>query len=186
MNKRTAIRSIALSAVIAAVYTALTMSLPMLSYGPVQLRFSEALTVLPFFLPEAVPGLFLGCVIANLFSPFGIADVIFGSIATLLAALWTSKVKNPWFAPLPPVISNAVIIGAEIAWFETSFGPGFMTSWAWNGFTVGLGELGACYVLGMLLLYLLPKIPGLRRFLTEEQLNRLPGGRKKAGSESVS
>ena len=113
MNKRTAIRSIALSAVIAAVYTALTMSLPMLSYGPVQLRFSEALTVLPFFLPEAVPGLFLGCVIANLFSPFGIADVIFGSIATLLAALWTSKLKNPWFAPLPPVISNAVIIGAE-------------------------------------------------------------------------
>ena len=50
-----------------------------------------------------------------------------------------------------------------------------MTTWAWSGFTVGLGELGACYVLGMLLLYLLPKIPGLRRFLTEEQLNRLPG-----------
>ena len=127
MNKRTAIRSIALSAVIAAVYTALTMSLPMLSYGPVQLRFSEALTVLPFFLPEAVPGLFLGCVIANLFSPFGIADVIFGSIATLLAALWTSKLKNPWFAPLPPVISNAVIIapgpGTALLWVLASWAP---------------------------------------------------------------
>ena len=186
MNKRNAIRSITLSAVIAAVYAALTMTLPMLSYGPVQLRFSEALTVLPFFLPEAVPGLFLGCVIANLFSPFGIADVIFGSVATLLAALWTSKLKNPWLAPLPPVISNTVIIGAEIAWFETSFGPGFAASWAWNGFTVGIGELGACYVLGMLLLYLLPKIPGVRRFLSEEQLSRLPGQSKEDDPKSVS
>ena len=186
MNKRNAIRSITLSAVIAAVYAALTMTLPMLSYGPVQLRFSEALTVLPFFLPEAVPGLFLGCVIANLFSPFGIADVIFGSVATLLAALWTSKLKNPWLAPLPPVISNTVIIGAEIAWFETSFGPGFAASWAWNGFTVGLGELGACYVLGMLLLYLLPKIPGVRRFLSEEHLSRLPGQSKEDDPKSVS
>ena len=186
MNKRTAIRSITLSAVIAAVYAALTMTLPMLSYGPVQLRFSEALTVLPFFLPEAVPGLFLGCVIANLFSPFGIADVIFGSVATLLAALWTSKLKNPWLAPLPPVISNTVIIGAEIAWFETSFGPGFAASWAWNGFTVGLGERGACYVLGSLLLYLLPKSPGVRRFLSEEQLSRLPGQSKEDDPKSVS
>ena len=186
MNKRNAIRSITLSAVIAAVYAALTMTLPMLSYGPVQLRFSEALTVLPFFLPEAVPGLFLGCVIANLFSPFGIADVIFGSVATLLAALWTSKLKNPWLAPLPPVISNTVIIGAEIAWFETSFGPGFAASWAWNGFTVGIGELGACYVLGMLLLYLLPKIPGVRRFLSEEHLSRLPGQSKEDDPKSVS
>ncbi len=168
MNKRNAIRSITLSAVIAAVYAALTMTLPMLSYGPVQLRFSEALTVLPFFLPEAVPGLFLGCVIANLFSPFGI------------------KLKNPWLAPLPPVISNTVIIGAEIAWFETSFGPGFAASWAWNGFTVGIGELGACYVLGMLLLYLLPKIPGVRRFLSEEQLSRLPGQSKEDDPKSVS
>ena len=116
MNKRTAIRSIALSAVIAAVYTALTMSLPMLSYGPVQLRFSEALTVLPFFLPEAVPGLFLGCVIANLFSPFGIADVIFGSIATLVGAFFTYKIgyRKPeittpqyWLAIACPV-ANAI------------------------------------------------------------------------------
>ena len=87
MNKNNAIRSLCLSAMIAAIYAALTMALPMLSYGPVQLRFSEALTVLPFFFPQAIPGLFLGCAISNILSAYGIVDVIFGSLATLLAAL---------------------------------------------------------------------------------------------------
>lgn len=179
MNNKSAIRSICLSAMIAAVYAALTMALPALSYGPVQLRFSEALTVLPFFLPEAVPGLFLGCAIANLISSFGIMDVVFGSLATLLAALWTSRLKNAWLAPLPPVLCNTVIIGAEIAWFETGFGAGFGTAWAWNGFTVGIGELAACYVLGMLLLYLLPKLPAAGRVIPAERLNRLPVRKKR-------
>lgn len=173
MNKN-AIRSICLSAMIAAAYAALTMALPMLSYGPVQLRFSEALTVLPFFFPEAIPGLFLGCAIANLLSAFGIVDVVFGSLATLLAALWTARLKNPWLAPLPPVICNMVIIGAEIAWFETGFGPGFAAAWVWNGFTVGIGELAACYVLGMLLICQLPKIASFRRLIPETRLNCLP------------
>lgn len=178
MNRQNAIRSLCLSAMIAAIYAALTMALPMLSYGPVQLRFSEALTVLPFFFPQAIPGLFLGCAIANLLSTFGMVDVVFGSLATLLAALWTSKLKNAWLAPLPPVICNAVIIGAEIAWFETSFGPGFVTSWLWNGFTVGIGELAACYVLGMFLLYLLPELPVVLKMIPEYRLIYLPKARK--------
>lgn len=175
MNNQTAVRSLARSAMIAAVYAALTMSLPALSYGPIQLRFSEALTVLPFFLPEAVPGLFLGCLLSNLLSSFGMADVIFGSLATLLAALWTARMKQPWLAPLPPVISNMVIVGGMIAWFEAGgFGAGFLPAWIYNGATVAIGELAACYVLGMLLLYVLPTIPGVRKALTAEQLEKLP------------
>lgn len=179
-NHSTAIRSLCTSAMIAAIYAALTMALPMLSYGPVQLRFSEALTVLPFFFPQAIPGLFLGCAIANILSTYGLIDVIFGSLATLLAALWTSRMKNPWLAPLPPVICNAVIIGAEIAWYETGFNTGFAAAFAWNGFTVGIGELGACYVLGMILIYQLPKIPAFRKLIPENRLDRLPRSRKEA------
>jgi uncharacterized membrane protein len=181
MNQKSAIRSITLSAMIAAVYAALTMALPALSYGPVQLRFSEALTVLPFFLPEAVPGLFLGCVISNLLSTFGIADVVFGSLATLLAALWTSRVKNPWLAPMPPVVCNMVIIGALIAWFEAGgFGAGFLPAWIYNALTVGIGELAACYLLGMLLLYILPTIPNISRLIPQEQLDKLPRRKRTA------
>ena len=185
MNKNNAIRSLCLSAMIAAIYAALTMALPMLSYGPVQLRFSEALTVLPFLFPQAIPGLFLGCAISNILSAYGIVDVVFGSLATLLAALWTSRVKNPWLAPLPPVLCNAVIIGAEIAWYETGFGPGFGAAFAWNGFTVGIGELAACYLLGMIVLYQLPKIPFFRSLIPEGRLGLLPG-KKAEGKQAVS
>lgn len=175
MNKPNAVRSLARSAMIAAVYAALTLALPALSYGPIQLRFSEALTVLPFLLPEAIPGLFLGCVLANLLSSFGLADVIFGSLATLLAALWTARMKNPWLAPLPPVLSNMVIVGGMIAWFEAGgFGPGFLPAWLYNGVSVAAGELAACFLLGMLLLWALPSIPGVSRYLTREQLDKLP------------
>ena len=90
----------------------------------IRCRFSEALTVLPFFLPEAIPGLFVGCLVTNLMSTVGPLDIILGSMATLLAALWTAKMPNKWLAPLPPVICNAVIIGAMIAWYEAGFGPG--------------------------------------------------------------
>lgn len=168
--KRNAIYQLCIGAMIAALYAVLTLSLPMLSYSAVQLRFSEALTVLPFLFPGAIPGLFLGCAIANIASTFGILDVVFGSLATLLAAIWTSKLKNPWLAPLPPVICNMVIIGAEIAWFETGLGPGFFAAWLWNGLTVGIGELAACYVLGMILLYVLGNIPALRRVIPAGRL----------------
>ena len=79
-----------------------------------------------------------------------------------LAALWTAKMPNKWLAPLPPVLCNAVIIGAMIAWYECGFTAQFPALFAWNAFTVGLGEAIACYVLGLLLLAILPQIPALR------------------------
>lgn len=161
-------RQLATAAIIAALYTVMSLmsSVFGLTYGAIQCRFSEALTVLPFFLPEAVPGLFVGCLVTNLMSTVGPLDIILGSMATLLAALWTAKMPNKWLAPLPPVICNAVIIGAMIAWYEAGFGPGFGAAFAYNAATVGIGEAIACYVLGMLLLAILPRVPALRGRLT--------------------
>jgi len=166
-------RKLTVSAVIAALYAVLTLILPMLSYGPVQIRFSEALTILPFFIPEAIPGLTVGCFIANVIgSPMPI-DWLLGTAATMLAALLTYHTSHKWLAPLPPVICNALIIGAEIAWFETGLGSGFALAFAYNALTVGLGELIACYALGMLLIRYLPRIATFRDMIPENRRNRL-------------
>ena len=161
-------RQLATAAIIAALYTVMSLlsSVFGLTYGPIQCRFSEALTVLPFFLPEAVPGLFVGCLVTNLMSTVGPLDIIFGSMATLLAALWTAKMPNKFLATLPPVICNAVIIGAMIAWYEGGFSAKFPALFAYNALTVGIGEAIACYVLGLLLLEFLPRVPALRGRLT--------------------
>ena len=159
-------RQIALSGIIAAVYAVMSLlsSVFGIAYGPIQCRFSEALTVLPFFFPEAIPGLFIGCIVTNLMSTVGPLDIIFGSLATLLAALWTRRMPNKWLAPLPPVICNAVIIGAMISWYEVGFTSAFWGMFAFNALTVGIGEAIACYVLGLLLLQVLSRTPGLRKF----------------------
>lgn len=118
------------------------------------------LTVLPYLTPLAVPGLFVGAIIANLGSPLGLYDVIFGGLATLIAAWLTSKMPNRWLTPLPPVIVNAVIIGMELGTIAGI--PGLTVPWAmlW----VGIGELGVCYLLGIPFLLLLERyrhrIPG--------------------------
>lgn len=140
------------------------------TFGPIQFRFAEALTVLPFLFPCTVPGLFVGCVIVNLLSPYGIFDIVVGSAATLIAAVWTSRVKNRWLAPLPPVICNALLVGFTIGWAEAGgFTAALPAAWAWNGFTVGVGELGACYVLGMVLLASLPKIKAFQSLIPEKR-----------------
>ncbi len=109
-------RSLCVSAIIAALYAALTLALPILSYGAWQCRVSEALTLLPMLLPEAIPGLFVGCVVANLLSPVGVWDVIFGSLATLLAAVGTYALRDkPALAGLCPVVSNGLIVGAMLS-----------------------------------------------------------------------
>lgn len=161
-------RQLATAGIIAALYTVLSLfaSVFGIAYGPIQCRFSEALTVLPFFLPEAIPGLFIGCLVTNLMSTVGPLDIIFGSLATLLAALWTRRMPNKWLAPLPPVLCNAVIIGAMIAWYEVGFTSAFAGVFSYNALTVGLGEAVACYVLGLLLLELLPRVPALRGHLS--------------------
>ena len=151
-------RRIAAAGLIAAVYAVLTVLLPIPQYGAVQLRVAEAMTVLPFLFPEAVPGLVAGCFLANLFSPF-LLDCVFGTLATLIAAVWTSRVKHPILAPLPPVICNAVIVGAEIAWFAAGEGENFWRAYAFNALTVGAGEAVACYLLGTLLLAALARVP---------------------------
>ena len=137
-----------------------------------QIRFAEALTVLPFYFPAATPGLFVGCVIANLFSPYPL-DVLCGSAATLLACLLTQRMPNRFLAPLPPVICNAVIVGAEIAWFVGGFTPAFWPAYGFNAFTVGAGELIACYLLGSLLLVALPRIPVFREMIPAHRLDRV-------------
>ena len=94
-------RQLATAGIIAAVYAGLTLLLPIPQYGGVQLRVAEAMTVLPFLIPEAIPGLAVGCFLANLLGSPYVLDWVFGTLATLLAAIWTSKLKNRWLAPLP-------------------------------------------------------------------------------------
>jgi uncharacterized membrane protein len=175
MNRKNHVQRLCLAAVIAALYAVLTLVLPIPQYGSVQFRLAEAMTVLPFLFPEAIPGLAIGCFLANLLGSPYVLDWVFGTLATLLAAIWTSKLHHKWLAALPPVVCNVLIVGAEIAWFETGFGEGFFAAWAWNGLTVGLGELVCCYVLGMLLLKVLPMIPSLRERMPVQRRMQLVG-----------
>ena len=157
-------RSLAISAVIAAMYAVLTYAAAAmnLAFGPVQFRFSEALTVLPVFTPAAIPGLAVGCLIANLARPLGILDWIFGTLATLCAALCTNAVRNvrikklPILAPLPPVLFNALFVGLEIACLSESGAFSFMNAslsgFLYGALSVGIGELVVCYALGLPLL----------------------------------
>ena len=135
---------------IAALYAALTIALAPISYGPIQLRVSEALTLLPFYMPEAIPGLFIGCIFANFFGGFGIIDILFGSLATLIAAILTRRSKNIYVGALFPVVSNMIIIGAMLHYLIDV--PLIATC-----IYVGLGEAGACYIIGVPLMKILEK-----------------------------
>lgn len=155
MTRKSKINYIVTGALIAALYAGLTYlsNIFGLAYGPIQLRFSEVLTILPVFTPAAIPGLTVGCFIANIGS-FNMLDMIFGSFATLLAAVATYYLRNikikglPILSMLCPVIANAVIIGLEIAWFfmpEASLIYGFLIS----AFEVGISELVVCVGFGI-------------------------------------
>lgn len=137
--------------IIAAIYAALTIIFMPISYGQIQVRISEALTILPFFTPAAIPGLFVGCIIANFYGGLGPVDIIFGSLATLAAAGLTYAVrKYKFIAPLPPVIINAVVVGIML---NVLYDLPLIASMLW----VGLGEAIACYFLGLPLLLSLEK-----------------------------
>lgn len=148
-------KRIAICGVIAAVYAAVTISTAAFSYGPIQFRISEALCVLPFFLPYTTFGLFAGCLIANIFSTVSALDIIIGSAATLIGCLWTSKVKNPYLAPLPTVICNWIMVGAMLAYVYTpdAFIQGFITM----GAEVAVGEAAVMGLLGLPLTFYLDK-----------------------------
>ena len=146
MNRKKTL-SLAYSAAIAAIYVALTMLVAPIAFGPVQFRISEALTILPFFTPVAIPGLFVGCLLANLLGSAAIWDVVFGSLATLIGAVGTWLLrKHRRLACLPPIISNTLIIPWVLRYVygEAALIPYLM-------FTVGVGEILAIGVLGNLL-----------------------------------
>lgn len=151
------IRTLTTAAIIAAAYAALTLLLAPISYGAVQFRVSEALTVLPFFTPAAVPGLFVGCLVANLIAGVNPVDFVVGSGATLFAALLSYLLgrRSRWLVPLPPVLINAVAIGLEL-WLFVDGERTLPMLFATMG-TVGLGQLAVCYGLGMPLLSLLDR-----------------------------
>ena len=143
------------AAVIAALYVVLTLAISAfnLASGAIQVRISEALTILPFFTPAAIPGLFIGCLLSNFITGCAIWDVIFGSIATLLGALGTYFLrKNKWLAPLPPILSNTIIVP-----FILIFVYGLEDALPFLMLTVGIGEVISCGVLGMILLFALSK-----------------------------
>ena len=154
------------AAIIAAIYAVLTLALPLPQYGPVQFRLAEAMTVLPFLFPEAIPGLTVGCFLANLLGSPMPVDWVVGTAATLIAAVWTSRLRHRALAPLPPVVCNMVLVGAELALFYPAEGMGFWAAYGFNALTVGIGEAAACFILGSLLLRTLPKVPALRRYMT--------------------
>ena len=161
------VQKLATAGVVGAAYAALALfgSIFGVTYGPIQCRFSEALCVLPFFLPETAWGLGVGCLIANLLSPYGVLDIVVGSAATLLAALLTARCQKKWLAPLPPVIANTVLIGLVLAYEQAGTSAAFWPTYAFNALTVGLGEAVACYGLGGLLLWRLDKSKALQHYL---------------------
>ncbi len=138
------------AAIIAAVYVVLTIIFAPISYGQVQVRISEALTVLPYFTPAAIPGLFIGCIIANIYGGAGIIDIIFGSLATLFAAFLSYKMPKKYLVPLPPIIINAIVIGFVL---NHVLGVPLFITMAW----VGLGQLISCYGIGYPLMLLLER-----------------------------
>lgn len=155
MTRKEKTKYIITGALIAAAYAGLTYlgNTFGLSYGPIQLRISEVLTILPVFTPAAIPGLAVGCFLANIGS-FNVADLLFGTIATVMAAILTYYLRNvkwnniPWLAFLPPVIINALVIGFEISLFYLQTNN-FLWGFVISALQVGLGQLIVCFCFGV-------------------------------------
>ena len=164
---RIGVRKIVFAGVVAALYATLTIVVAPIAYGPLQFRIAEVLCILPFFFPFTIWGLFVGCIVANLLSPYGMLDVVVGSLASLLAAYCTmqigklgrERISIKALACFPPVIFNAVFIGALIAYFMVGAGEAdaFFAAFILNSLQVGFGQLVVLYVLGLPLLVYLPK-----------------------------
>jgi uncharacterized membrane protein len=162
-NRKTSTLYTTRGALIAAVYVALTLlaSAMGLSSGVIQFRFSEALCILPLFLPEAIPGLFIGCLISNLIAGGVIWDIIFGSIATLIGAVGARLLKDlpestKWIATLPTVISNMIIVPLVLI-----YAYGAPDSYLFLMITVGIGEAVCAGIGGSALYYLMKKYENL-------------------------
>lgn len=142
------------AAMIAALYVVLTFAANAfgLANYAVQVRFSEALTILPFFTPAAVPGLFIGCLLSNILTGCALPDILFGSLATLIGGILTYRLRfAKWLAPVPPIAANAVIVPLVL-----KYAYGIEPLW-FSFVTVTAGEIISCGVLGMILLFALQK-----------------------------
>ena len=171
--KNLSVRRLVRCAVIAAVYVVVCMALQPFSYGAVQVRVAEALCLLPVFGAEYIVGVTLGCFLANLLGST-VVDVVFGTLATLLACLVTYKLRDIRVkglaipASLPPVVFNMIIVGAfEITFFFSDGAPTAMLA-VFNAVTVGIGELISCTILGVALVKLIESNAGLNKIFTEE------------------
>ena len=173
MNQNSSVRKLVRCGLVAALYVVLCLALQPLSYGAVQVRVAEALCLLPVFGAEYIVGVTLGCFLANLLgSP--VDDVVFGTLATLLACLVTYKLRDIRVkglaipASLPPVVFILFIVGAfEITFFFSDGAPTAMLA-VFNAVTVGIGELISCTILGVALVKLIESNAGLNKILTEE------------------
>ena len=149
---------IAQAAMIAAIYVVLTLIGASFSYGEVQVRISEALTILPAFTPAAIPGVFLGCLISNILGGCILPDIIFGSLATLVGAVFPGMLRNKskYLAPLPPIIANVLVVP-----FVLKYGYMVPLPIPFMMLTVGIGEVISCGVLGLILYTALNRYRGL-------------------------
>lgn len=146
-----------MAGLVAAAYVVLTFVAQMagLASGAIQFRLSEALTILPMFTPAAIPGLAVGCVLANILTGCAMWDVVFGSIATLIGALGTyllRKTENPFLGCIPPIVSNMLIVPAVLMKVY-----GVTDSYWYLMMTVGIGEIVCCGILGVILYKALKK-----------------------------
>lgn len=142
------------AAMIAAIYVVLTIVFAPFGFGEVQVRIAEALTILPYFTSAAIPGVFIGCLIGNVLGGAILPDILFGSLATLIAACLTYALRrtNKYLAPLPPILVNIAVVPQVLRYaYGVALPIPFMM------FTVGVGELISCGVLGMILLTALEK-----------------------------
>ena len=142
------------AAMIAALYVALTYVFAPISFSEVQVRIAEALTILPVFTPAAIPGLFIGCLLGNIMGGALVPDILLGSLATLIGAFFTWKLRkaNPFLAPVPPIVANTRIVP-----FVLKYAYGVDLPIPFMMLTVGAGEVLSCGVLGMLLYFALKK-----------------------------
>ena len=172
-QKKLSVHSLVRCAVIAAVYVVVCLVLAPFSYGAIQVRVAEALCLLPVFGAEYIVGVTLGCFLANLLGST-VIDVVFGTLATLLACLLTYKLRDIRVkglaipASLPPVVFNMIIVGAfEITFFFSDGAPTAALA-VFNAVTVGIGELISCTILGVALVKLIESNAGLNKIFTEE------------------
>lgn len=142
------------AAMIAAIYVVLTYIFAPFSFGDVQVRIAEALTILPVFTPAAIPGLFIGCLIGNILGGAILPDIIFGSLATFIGAVFTYflRKKSQFLCILPPIVSNTIIVPLVL-----KYGYGMNLPISFLMLTIGIGEIISCGLLGLILYYALRK-----------------------------